>query len=144
MVYGDGLIPDWNEDFPDQEVQQGDWMVRVNGQSGAGNAAELNKGKFTMVDGVLQMEMKIEFCRDCTWPTIPGDATKKWKVTIDPAKSKVEKKLGLDLNKATQEVKAIYTGTMMQEWNRNFPKLAVWPGDRILQVNGKSGKELLQ
>merc|ERR1712014_60195 len=97
-----------------------------------------------MGGGKLVMDMDIEFCREAAWPDIPGDVTKKFKVKIDPSKTKGEKKLGLDLNQTTLEVKAIYTGGMMQEWNRNNTAQAVWPGDRVLEVNGKRGKEALQ
>merc|ERR1719330_249661 len=145
-----GRLDAWNRGRPDKAVMPGDRIVQVNGRKGSSET-------LMSVLESMHSEDHLEFVMRrgdaiAAKPTfspssaarlqrggvaLPSPLGQEW--TITPMKHGA--KLGAELGTMSSElfVVKITDGGRLEAWNRERPDKAVKPGDRIVQVNGRTG-----
>jgi len=122
-VDSEGVIADWNQTHtPGMRVQPSDQLMEVNGKHVSTHGSE---GLLEAIqrEPILQLTM----ARAVWYP-----------VRIDKSKGG---RLGCCMDEDTLEIKAISGAGLIAAWNINHPDLAVQPGDRFIEVNGKKDVE---
>jgi len=108
-------VEEWNTSNPGKKVMPGDQIVEVNGTSGDADA----------LIGAMKNSELLEF-----------KLTRETSITVELKK---EGPLGLKLNQDSLEVVGIMSG-MIQDYNKTIkPTIEVYPGDKIVGANGKTG-----
>merc|ERR1712079_902585 len=118
----DGAVAEYNKiASPETQLKVGDYITKVNGVEGNGNALLERMKNDTMLEVTVQR------------PFI---------YTIAISRTNSKQPLGVNLNQHSPGtsllIKEVGKGPV-QDWNSAHPALAVRPGDRIVAVGGKRG-----
>lgn len=118
----DGAVAEYNKTAsPETQLKVGDYITKVNGVEGNGNALLERMKNDTMLEVTVQR------------PFI---------YTIAISRKNTKQPLGVNLSQhapgTSLLIKEVGKGPV-QDWNSAHPALAVRPGDRIVAVGGKRG-----